>query len=94
MTPSAPSSGAPSSTWSAIPSDPLHHLFPVYRQLTLMHETFDFLGFQHFCTRSRKWGSFVIGRRTIKKTMLRQLQAVKMELRKRMHDPIAKTERG
>ena len=35
-------------------------------------ETFDFLGFQHFCTRSRKWGSFVIGRRTIKKTMLRQ----------------------
>src|SRR5436190_23824019 len=54
-------------------------------------ETFDFLGFQHFCTRSRKWGSLVIGRRTIKKTMLRQLQAVKMELRKRMHDPIAKT---
>jgi RNA-directed DNA polymerase len=50
-------------------------------------ETFDFLGFQHFCTRSRKWGSFVIGRRTIKKTMLRQLQAVKMELCKRMHDP-------
>jgi hypothetical protein len=35
------------------------------------HETFDFLGFQHFCTRPRKWGSFVIGRRTIKKTMLR-----------------------
>ena len=45
-------------------------------------ETFDFLGFTHFCTRSRKWGSFVIGRKTIKKRMLRQLQAVKMELRK------------
>src|SRR5271170_4769841 len=54
-------------------------------------EPFDFLGFTHFCTRSRKWGSFVIGRKTIKKRMLRQLQAVKMELRKRMHDPIAKT---
>ena len=27
-------------------------------------ETFDFLGFTHFCTRSRKWGSFVIGRKT------------------------------
>src|SRR6476620_658552 len=54
-------------------------------------ETFDFLGFTHFCTRSRKWGSFVIGRRTIKKRMLKQLQAVKVELRKRMHDPIAKT---
>jgi len=54
-------------------------------------ETFDFLGFTHFCTRSRKWGSFVIGRKTIKKRMVRQLQAIKMELRKRMHDPIVKT---
>jgi hypothetical protein len=54
-------------------------------------ETFDFLGFTHFCTRSRKWGSFVIGRKTIKKRMVRQLQAIKMELRRRMHDPIAKT---
>jgi RNA-directed DNA polymerase len=54
-------------------------------------EPFDFLGFTHFCTRSRKWGSFVIGRKTIKKRMLKQLQAVKIELRKRMHDPIAKT---
>jgi RNA-directed DNA polymerase len=54
-------------------------------------EPFDFLGFTHFCTRSRKWGSFVIGRKTIKKRMLKQLQAVKMELRRRMHDPIAKT---
>ena len=39
-------------------------------------ETFDFLGFTHFCTRSRKWGSFVIGRKTIKKRMVRQLQVV------------------
>ena len=54
-------------------------------------EPFDFLGFTHFRTRSRKWGSFVIGRKTIKKRMLRQLQAVKMELRKRMHDTIAET---
>jgi group II intron reverse transcriptase/maturase len=54
-------------------------------------EVFDFLGFTHYCTRSRKWGSFVIGRKTIKKRMLRTLEAVKMELRKRMHDPIAKT---
>ena len=54
-------------------------------------ETFDFLGFTHYCTRSRRWGSFVIGRKTIKKRLLRTLEAVKMELRKRMHDPIAKT---
>jgi RNA-directed DNA polymerase len=54
-------------------------------------ETFDFLGFTHFCTRSRKWGSFVIGRKTIKKRMRAKLKAVKMQLRKRMHDPIATT---
>ena len=52
---------------------------------------FDFLGFTHYCTRSRKWGSFVIGRKTIKKRMLRTLEAIKVELRKRMHDPIVKT---
>jgi hypothetical protein len=28
-------------------------------------DVFDFLGFTHYCTRSRKWGSFVIGRKTI-----------------------------
>jgi hypothetical protein len=54
-------------------------------------ETFDFLGFTHFCTRSRKYGSFVIGRKTIKKRMRAQLKAIKMELRKRWHDPIAIT---
>ena len=54
-------------------------------------ETFDFLGFTHFCTRSRKWGSFVIGRKTIKKRMRAKLKAIKMELRKSMHDPITKT---
>jgi RNA-directed DNA polymerase len=54
-------------------------------------ETFDFLGFTHFCTRSRTWGTFVIGRKTIKKRMRAKLKAIKVELRKRMHDPIAKT---
>jgi group II intron reverse transcriptase/maturase len=54
-------------------------------------ETFDFLGFTHFCTRSRKWGSFVIGRKTIKKRMIATLRTIKMALRRRMHDPIAKT---
>src|SRR5438105_5103807 len=54
-------------------------------------ETFDFLGFTHFCTRSRKWGSFVIGRKTIKKRMRAKLLAIKIELRRIMHDPIATT---
>src|ERR1700720_3234322 len=54
-------------------------------------DTFDFLGFTHFCTRSRKWGSFVIGRKTIKKRMRAKLLAIKIELRRKMPDPIAKT---
>jgi RNA-directed DNA polymerase len=54
-------------------------------------ETFDFLGFTHYCTRSRKRGTFVVGRKTVKKRMVRTLQAIKMELRKRLHEPIAKT---
>jgi hypothetical protein len=45
----------------------------------------------HFCTRSRKWGSFVIGRKTIKKRMRAKLLAIKIELRRILHDPIAKT---
>jgi hypothetical protein len=39
-------------------------------------ETFDFLGFTHFCSRSRKWGTFVIGRKTIKKRMRARLLVV------------------
>ncbi len=54
-------------------------------------ETFDFLGFTHFCTYSRKYGSFVIGRKTIKKRLRARLQCLKIELRRRMHDPIART---
>jgi group II intron reverse transcriptase/maturase len=54
-------------------------------------ETFDFLGFTHFCTRSWISGAFVIGRKTIKKRMRARLKAIKMELRRRRHDPIAET---
>ena len=41
--------------------------------------------------RRRKWGTFVIGRKTIKKRMRAKLLAIKTELRRTMHDPIAKT---
>jgi hypothetical protein len=54
-------------------------------------ETFDFLGFTHFCTYSRKYGSFVVGRKTIKKRLRARLKFLKLELRRRMHDPIART---
>jgi RNA-directed DNA polymerase len=51
-------------------------------------ETFDFLGFTHMCGRTRKTGSFVVRRKTVKKRMRAKLQAIKAEVRKRMHDPL------
>jgi group II intron reverse transcriptase/maturase len=54
-------------------------------------ETFDFLGFTHFCTFSRKSGAFVIGRKTIRQRMLAQLQFIKQELRRRLHNSIYET---
>jgi len=56
-------------------------------------ETFDFLGFTHFCTTSRKNGAFVIGRKTIRKRMRAQLQFIKQELHRRLHDSINETGR-
>ena len=54
-------------------------------------ETFDFLGFTHFCSRTKKTGKFSVGRKTIKKRMVAKLRALKLALRKRMHDSIAAT---
>ncbi len=50
-------------------------------------ETFDFLGFTHICGKTKK-GRFTVLRHTIRKRWLAKLQEVKVELRKRMHDPI------
>jgi group II intron reverse transcriptase/maturase len=54
-------------------------------------ETFDFLGFTHMCGRARKTGSFVVRRKTVNKRMRAKLQAIKAEVRKRMHDPLRRT---
>lgn len=54
-------------------------------------ETFDFLGFTHYCTVGFKRRGFVIGRKTIRKRMRASLKVIKAELRKRWHDPLAKT---
>ena len=50
-------------------------------------ETFDFLGFTHICAKTRE-GRFKLKRVTIKKRLRVKLQAVKAELRRRMHLPI------
>lgn len=56
-------------------------------------ETFDFLGFTHYCSRARKNGWFKVERKTIAKRMRAQLQVIKTELRRRLHRPIDETGR-
>jgi RNA-directed DNA polymerase len=50
-------------------------------------ETFNFLGFTHCCTKTRK-GRFAVLRQTMRKRMQAKLQGVKIELRQRMHSPV------
>lgn len=56
-------------------------------------DSFDFLGFTHYCGKSWKTGWFVLGRKTINKRMRAQLQEVKVELRRRLHRPTGETGR-
>ncbi|MFO1195364.1 MAG: hypothetical protein U1E86_00105 [Burkholderiaceae bacterium] len=51
-------------------------------------ETFDFLGFTHCCGKTSK-GKFMVLRLTSAKRLRAKLHAVKDELRRRMHRPIA-----
>ena len=51
-------------------------------------QTFDFLGFTHRCDKTRKTGRFIINRASIAKRVRATLQAIKQELRKRMHHPL------
>jgi group II intron reverse transcriptase/maturase len=48
-------------------------------------ETFNFLGFTHYCGRRHKTDTFTIWRITAKKRMVAKLKAIKVELRRRMH---------
>ena len=50
-------------------------------------ETFNFLGFTHACSRTRK-GRFTVLRQTMRRRWQAKLHEVKAELRRRLHDPI------
>jgi len=52
-------------------------------------ETFNFLGFTHMCS-TRKSGGFTVRRKTQRKRMVAKLSSINVELRRRMHEPIAK----
>ena len=49
-------------------------------------ETFDFLGFTHYCGRTRG-GYFYLKRKTSRVRLRKTIKAVSIELRRRMHDP-------
>ena len=51
-------------------------------------ETFTFLGFTHYCGKRRSDGSFIVWRKTAKKRMAAKLREIKVELRRRKHEPV------
>ena len=53
-------------------------------------ETFDFLGFTHYCKKKRT-GNFGLGRKPIAKRVTRTLKRVKEKLRERMHEDVHDT---
>ena len=55
-------------------------------------ETFDFLGFTHYCARDRR-GRFQLGRKPAAKRVSRALKRIKEVLRKRMHERVDVTGR-
>ena len=56
-------------------------------------ETFNFLGFTFICGKTRR-GKFQIKRKTRRDRMRAKLQAIKQELRRRMHQPIPEQGNG
>ena len=55
--------------------------------------TFNFLGFTHICTRSRK-GKFTIHVRTMRKRLGRSLKAVTAWCREHRHDPVEEQQKA
>ena len=53
-------------------------------------ETFDFLGFTHYCMETRG-GNFQLGRKPVAKRMTRTLKRIKEALRRRMHHKVGVT---
>jgi len=53
-------------------------------------DTFNFLGFTHICGRTRE-GRYNVMRFTIKKRLHKKLKEIKVQLRRRMHNPVKET---
>jgi hypothetical protein len=55
-------------------------------------QTFSFLGFTHYCGKTRS-GKFVVKRKTQVKRLVRKLQEIRAEMRRRMHAPVREQHR-
>ena len=55
-------------------------------------ETFDFLGFTHYCRMTKK-GRFFVMRKTQGARMIRKLKELRIEAKRRMHWPLTKQQR-
>jgi group II intron reverse transcriptase/maturase len=55
-------------------------------------ETFNFLGFTHYCSMNKK-GRFFVMRKTLRARMIRKLKELRIEARRRMHWPLKKQQR-
>lgn len=56
-------------------------------------ETFDFLGFTHYCGETRRAKRFVVKRKTMASRMRRTLAAIQHQLQRRRHHPLGQTGR-
>lgn len=50
-------------------------------------ETFDFLGFTHYCGKTRR-GRFIVQRKTQRQRVTRKLRELRREMKRRMHRPV------
>src|SRR5208337_1870203 len=55
-------------------------------------ETFDFLGFTHYCGKTRR-NKFMVKRKTQAKRLVRKLKAIREEMQRRMHAPVREQHR-
>jgi group II intron reverse transcriptase/maturase len=55
-------------------------------------DPFDFLGFTHYCGTTRK-GRFMVQRKTQRARMVRKLKELRLEMKKRQHEPLAEQSR-
>lgn len=56
-------------------------------------ETFNFLGFTHYCGETRRSGRFTVKRKTQATRMTRKLKELRVEMRKRWHIPVPEQHR-